>query len=107
MISCTGEPMKTFPQLPVLLAPRMIRKLGTQKSGIRRGSDTGLLQQARELFTTKQSTLSYSLRQGVEGTISQGVRAFGMRRSRYVGQRKTHLQHVALASAINLVRPAA
>ncbi len=62
------------------------------------------LQQARELLTTKQSTLSYSLRQGVEGTISQGVRAFGMRRSRYVGHRKTHLQHVAIASAINIVR---
>ena len=65
------------------------------------------LQQARDLLTTKQSTLSYSLRQGVEGTISQGVRAFGMRRSRYVGRRKTHLQHVAIASAINIVRLAA
>ncbi len=65
------------------------------------------LQQARDLLTTKQSTLSYSLRQGVEGTVSQGVRAFGMRRSRYVGHRKTHLQHVAIASALNLVRLAA
>lgn len=62
------------------------------------------LQRARELFTTKQTTPGYSLRQGVEGTVSQGVRALGMRRSRYVGSRKTHLQHVAIASAINIVR---
>jgi transposase len=62
------------------------------------------LQQARELLTSKQSTPGYSLRQGVEGTVSQGVRAFGMRRSRYVGSRKTHLQHVAIASAINIIR---
>jgi transposase len=40
----------------------------------------------------------------VEGTISQAVRGFGLRRSRYVGQAKTHLQHVATAAAMNLVR---
>jgi len=32
------------------------------------------------------------------------VRAFGMRRSRYIGLAKTHLQHVGIAAAINLVR---
>jgi transposase len=37
----------------------------------------------------------------VEGTISQGVRAFGMRRSRYVGLAKTGLQQVCTAVAIN------
>ena len=40
----------------------------------------------------------------MEGTISQAVRGFGLRRSRYVGQAKTHLQHVATAAAMNLVR---
>ena len=40
----------------------------------------------------------------VEGTLSQGVRAFGMRRSRYRGLAKTHLQNLAIASAINLDR---
>ena len=38
------------------------------------------------------------------GTISQAVRGFGLRRSRYVGRGKTHLQHVATAAAMNLVR---
>lgn len=43
-------------------------------------------------------------RSGVEGAISQGVRTCGLRRSRYRGQAKTHLQHVATAAALNLKR---
>lgn len=46
----------------------------------------------------------YALRAGVEGTLSQGVRAFGLRRSRYIGQAKTHLQHHMTGAALNLVR---
>jgi len=37
----------------------------------------------------------------MEGTLSQGVRGFGMRRSRYGGLAKTHLQHVFIATAMN------
>jgi transposase len=48
----------------------------------------------------------YAKRAGVEGTVSVGVRTFGMRRSRYVGFAKTRLQHLATASAINLLRVA-
>ena len=43
----------------------------------------------------------------VEGTLSQGVRAFGLRRSRYLGLAKTHLQHMITAGAMNLARLAA
>ena len=43
-------------------------------------------------------------RAGVEGTVSQGVRAFGLRQARYRGIAKTHLQHLATAAAINLER---
>jgi transposase len=46
----------------------------------------------------------YRHRAGIEGTHSQGVRAMGLRRSRYSGQRKTHLGHVALVSAINVIQ---
>ncbi len=35
------------------------------------------------------------------------MRAFGLRRARYRGLARTHLQHVATAAAINLVRLAA
>ena len=46
----------------------------------------------------------YARRAGIEGTLSQGVRAFGLRRSRYRGLAKTHVQHVATAAAINVER---
>jgi len=46
----------------------------------------------------------YAKRAGVEGTISQGVFALGMRQSRYRGQAKTHLQFVFTAAAINVTR---
>jgi len=46
----------------------------------------------------------YNKRAGIEGTFSQGVRSVGLRRSRYRGLPKTHLQNVAVACAINLQR---
>ena len=62
------------------------------------------LQAARQREQTEECKAHYKKRAGIEGTISQGVRAFGLRRSRYVGQAKTALQHSAIAAAINLVR---
>ena len=44
---------------------------------------------------------------GIEGTLSQGVRAFGLRQCRYRGLPKTRLQHLAIAAAINIDRLAA
>ncbi len=46
----------------------------------------------------------YAIRAGIEGTLSQGVRAMGLRRARYLGLQKTHLQHILTAVALNLVR---
>jgi transposase len=43
-------------------------------------------------------------RAGVEGTLSQGVRAFGMRRSRCIGLAKTALQQVCVAVGMNVSR---
>ncbi|MCP4544397.1 MAG: IS1182 family transposase [Chloroflexi bacterium] len=62
------------------------------------------LQQGRHWQTTDEFKEKYRQRAGVEGTISQGVRGFDLRRSRYIGLAKTHLQHVCIAVAINLVR---
>ncbi len=59
---------------------------------------------ARCRETTAEFAALSAVRAGVEGTISQAVRGFGLRRSRYVGQAKTYLQHVATAAAMNLVR---
>lgn len=60
------------------------------------------MQAARHRQGTEAFAADYARRQGIEGTLSQGVRAFGMRRARYRGQAKTHLQHVATAVAIKV-----
>jgi transposase len=43
-------------------------------------------------------------RAGIEGTVSQGVRAFGLRKARYRGLKKTHLQELSTATAVNVRR---
>src|SRR6266567_1805356 len=65
------------------------------------------LQAARRRQKTSAFAKQYALREGIEATISQGVRAFGMRRSRYLGLDKTHLHHLGIAAAINVVRAVA
>jgi len=62
------------------------------------------LQAARERQKTDAFQTLYKERAGIEGTMSQGVRKMGMRKSRYIGLARTHLQHVATAAAINVVR---
>jgi transposase len=58
----------------------------------------------RQREQTEQFAKQYAVRAGVEGTIAQGVRSCGLRRARYIGQARTHLQHLMTAAAINLVR---
>ena len=62
------------------------------------------LQAAQAWYASEEGQQRYKRRAGVEGTLSQGVRAFGLRRTRYWGLAKTHLQHVAIAAAINIDR---
>lgn len=62
------------------------------------------LKEQRRIYASKEGKKLYDKRAGVEGTISQSVRAFGLRRTRYRGLAKTHLQHIATAAAINLDR---
>ncbi len=73
---------------------------------IRREAAYLALEAARERQETDAFKEEYARRAGVEGTMSQGVRAFGLRRARYIGGVKTHLQHVLTAAAINFVRVA-
>lgn len=59
---------------------------------------------ARADEQTPDFTQTYARRAGIEGLISQGVRAFGLHWARYRGLAKTHLQHLLTATATNLVR---
>jgi transposase len=61
---------------------------------------TRALQAARAAGTSPE----YAARAGSEGTISQAVRRSGLRRSRYLGEAKTHLQAILTATSINIVR---
>jgi transposase len=63
-----------------------------------------LLAQARERQQTDGFKTQYALRSGAESLVSQAVRACDIRRSRYLGQARTQLQHVLTAVAINLIR---
>ncbi|MFD8276354.1 transposase [Streptomyces flaveolus] len=62
------------------------------------------IQQARAQEDTPEWKEQYAHRAGAEGTISQGVRAFGLRRYRYHGLAKARLQHQLTATAMNFHR---
>jgi transposase len=62
------------------------------------------LQDARQAQTTPAFKAVYAKRAGIEGTLSEGTRRHDLRRSRYLGLAKTHLQHIFTALAINWIR---
>jgi len=62
------------------------------------------LQQARAMHATEAGQQRYARRAGIEVTISQSVRAFGARRTRYRGLPKTHLHQGITAVAMNVRR---
>jgi Transposase DDE domain len=64
------------------------------------------LQEARQRQKTQAFKERYAARAGVEGLISESAFVLGMRRSRYRGLAKTHLQHLVTAAALNLKRVA-
>ena len=59
---------------------------------------------ARQQESTDAFKETYRHRAGIEGTHSQAVRTMGLRRSRYIGLRKTHLGHVAVAAAVTIIQ---
>jgi transposase len=62
------------------------------------------IQAARQRQETAGFKAQYALRAGVEGTHAQAIRRCGLRQSRYMGLAKTHLQHLATAVALNVIR---
>jgi transposase len=62
------------------------------------------LQAARQRQETPEFKAQYALRAGVESTLSQGIRRFDLRQSRYIGLVRTHLQQLLNATAMNVVR---
>lgn len=79
-------------------------KTAARKLKLRPREEYLALHQRRDFQKTPEFETLYARRAGIEGTISQGVRQLGLRRTRYFGLAKTHLQHVATACAMNLLR---
>lgn len=71
---------------------------------VRTQAEHEALQQARHDQETAAWKGRYAKRAGIEGTLSQAVRAFGLRQCRYIGHAKAKLQHLLTAVALNFVR---
>ncbi|MDQ6694228.1 MAG: IS1182 family transposase, partial [Chloroflexota bacterium] len=67
-------------------------------------ADHQAIQATRQQQTMPEWQARYMQRAGVEGTLSQGIRAYELRETRYIGLRKAHLQHIMTAAGINIVR---
>jgi transposase len=79
-------------------------KAGARTITLRPQAQHEAIQAAREKQITTEFKEQYAKRAGIEGTISQGTRSFGLRYCRYQGESKTRFQNIITASAINLVR---
>src|SRR5262249_51884428 len=62
--------------------------------GLRPREQQGALRAARREQETEEFRSRYAARAGVEGTHEQAIRRCGLRRCRYIGEAKAHLQHL-------------
>jgi transposase len=77
---------------------------GPRKLTLRPREEHAALRQIRARQATPEFKTAYQTRAGIEGTLSQGARSFGLRRAKYRGLPKVHLQHVLTAIALTLAR---
>ena len=82
-------------------------KTGPRTMKLRPREQHVALHTARQRQATAAFKKRYAPRAGIEGTRSQGIRAYGLRRTKYVGRAKTHLHHILIAVAMNMVRAVA
>jgi IS5 family transposase len=79
---------------------RQVSRIGL----IRVGADHEALQQRRREQQTPEFKRRMHQRNGIEGTLSELVRAHGLRRARYRGFVKVDLQNHFIAAACNVKR---
>ncbi|WP_100902060.1 transposase [Nostoc flagelliforme] len=75
-----------------------------RKLRLRPKEEHQIIQTIRSTQDTDEWKERYNTRAGVEGTLSQGINAFGLRKARYRNLPKVRLQHQITAVAINIVR---
>ena len=71
---------------------------------IRPQAEHEALEAIRQQQKTEQWKENYEKRAGIEGTLARGIQVLGLRRTRYIGLAKTHLQHIFTAMALNICR---
>jgi hypothetical protein len=90
-----------------LPGPRPVHHLSRKRP--ERGFPPRELRDLQVRVRTEQQTpdrqARYAVRSGVEGTVNEFAHGHGMRRCRYRGQPKAHLQHIFTAIAVNIERP--
>jgi len=90
---------------PCAFRPRCTRaKQEPRILGLQTREHHDTLQTMRRRQATDEFRKEYAARAGIESTHAQAIRRSGLRRNRYRGLAKTHLQHVLTAAAINLPR---
>ena len=100
MVQCATQ---TCAPCPVRAAcPRATRR--GRRLGLPPRAEAEAVADARTWYASAEGKAPYGPRAGIAGTLSQGVRAFGLRRTRDGGLANTHLPHVAIAAAINMDR---
>jgi transposase len=75
-----------------------------RKLTVRLQAEQEALWRARREQQTAAFWEAYAARAGIEGTLSQGIRVCGLRRTRYIGEGKVHLSHLLVATALNILR---
>jgi transposase len=103
-IKFAGADCAICPSRTQCIDPRAKRAVPRRSLTIRPEAQYHALRAARHRERTPDFAELYRRRAGIEGTISQGVRACRLRRTRYIGLAKTHLGHILTAVAVNLLR---
>ena len=98
----TKRPVTRVPCAP----PVRLRQDTARQITVKPQAQHEAIEAARRRQATPEFKAQYALRAGVESTLSQGARRFDLRRSRYIGLARTHLQQTINATAMNVVRVA-
>ena len=96
----TGPPVAPVPPGTVCTAA----KDAPRQLTVRPQAHHEAIQAARQRQETPEFKAQYAFRSGVESSLSQGIRRFALRQSRYRGLARTHLQQLLTATAMNIVR---
>jgi transposase len=84
--------------------PQCTRSQHGRRLTLRPEAQQRALAAARERERSEAFQQAYAARAGSEGSLSQAVQRCGLRRCRYLGQVKTHLEHLMIAAGLNFVR---